>query len=133
VLYYVALYAQHKLLNGQLFLQGKLKTELVTKAKPQVRLLFTHYCSHLVGYARFPAEHEHGLGNAEITITSRSLRSPVFDIRDTALPCFLFDGGDLWENLRGAAYCGSVLCSGKPREGRICWAAESGMYMPMWD
>ena len=34
-------------------------------------------------------------------ITSRSLRSPVFDIRDTALPCFLFDGGDLRENLRG--------------------------------
>lgn len=40
VLYYVALYAQHKLLNGHLFLQGKLKTELVTKAKAQVRLLF---------------------------------------------------------------------------------------------
>jgi hypothetical protein len=50
----------------------------------------------------FPAEHEHGVGNVEITITSRSLRRPVFDIRDLALLYFPFDREILPENLRGA-------------------------------
>jgi hypothetical protein len=37
-----------------------------------------------------------------ITITSRSLRRPVFDIRDLALLYFAFDREVLPENLRGA-------------------------------
>jgi hypothetical protein len=63
MLYYVALYAQHKLLNGHLFLQGKLKTELATKAK----LKFvsssdrTTLLQPLGRTRKFPAEHEHGL------------------------------------------------------------------------